>query len=643
MRFLSQSVRIARLEGRFYRAHPRLLWAAAAVAFIPALYVVIYLSSVWDPASHLGALPAGLVNLDKDVRYHDQVFNLGREVTDKLRAGRRFGYVEIKDPEEARGLVRTGRLAFALIIPADFSSNAIPGADMGAGRLEVFVSEGNSYQGAALARRFAEDLGHEINERLNERRWALVLSKTVGSQRSVERLRSAVDQLGAGAHELARGAGQGANGAASLSTGIARIDRGVARTAAAGRELGGALRALEARQPAATDLQHLKAGSEALAAGHAELGNGLARLHQAARTLHAGAMEYRDEARSSLFMGGRILEGSEQFADNLGRLETGLDDAVNGQRRLAEGAQKLHEGVVALTGGLQAQGAAVRTIVGGLPSDGQFDELAAGTAKLAAVGAALADGNRSLKEGALRLAAGIDLLADALPDSPEEIEGSAEGLANSVSPVVRVEAPVENNGSAYAPNIIAAALWLGAGIAAFLVHVRVMPREARDHGRVAQLAGKIALPSLMVLLQMLLVVVAVRAALGMRIADMGVFVLGLAVAALTFLIIVFALTKAFGDAGKAIAVLFLAVQLSSSGGVLPVELSGRVFMDISPWLPFTWVVRAIKVGMFGAFDQAWHLPVLLVAGGGLVAGTFACLFGHWRYVDPAEIRPAVDL
>jgi len=39
-----------------------------------------------------------------------------------------------------------------------------------------------------------------------------------------------------------------------------------------------------------------------------------------------------------------------------------------------------------------------------------------------------------------------------------------------------------------------------------------------------------------------------------------------------WILIVLALTKAFGDAGKGIAMFLLAVQLSSSGGILPVEV-----------------------------------------------------------------------
>jgi putative membrane protein len=103
------------------------------------------------------------------------------------------------------------------------------------------------------------------------------------------------------------------------------------------------------------------------------------------------------------------------------------------------------------------------------------------------------------------------------------------------------------------------------------------------------------------------------------------------------------LTRAFGDAGKALAMVLLAVQLSSSGGVLPVELSGGLFAQISPWLPLTWVVRAIKASMFGAYNGAWQTPLLLVAASGAVALVLATYLGRWRYVNAGGMRPAVDI
>lgn len=642
MKLWSQVALVARLETRFYLRQPKLILAALAVALIPAIYVLIYLASVWDPAAHTGALPVALVNLDHDVQYRDQVFNLGREVTAKLKSDHQFGYAELGDEQEARRLVREGRYAFALIIPANFSSNALPAADRGAGRLTVYTSEGNSYQSANLARRFAEDLGQEINVRLNERRWALVLTTAVGSQRSVERLNEAVLQLSKGAHELSGGTGQAFDGAKELGAGAGRLDQGVARLGSGVKELGAALRTLDEKQPEAEDLQRLKAGAEALAAGHQELGQGLAELRTGSSRLSSGVVAFRDEAKSSLMLGGRILDGAEEMADGMGKLDSGLQAAAAAQRKLADGAARVSEGVGALTGGMQSQGAALQTLASRLPADSQLDELVAGTGRLSAGATVLAEGNRKLRDGARHLQLGIDLLADELPDTVPGVEGSAEGLANSVRPEVEVEAAVENNGSAYAPNIIPAALWLGAGIAAFLIHVRVLPSEARGYSRIAQLLGKIAVPSLLVLLQALLVLISVLLVLHMQVAALAAFAATLAVSALTFLVIVIALTRAFGDAGKALSILFLAVQLSSSGGILPVELSGGVFMDISPWLPLTWVVKAMKASMFGAFDHAWLLPLLWVAVAGLLATAVACLVGNWRFVEQATIRPTVD-
>ena len=104
-----------------------------------------------------------------------------------------------------------------------------------------------------------------------------------------------------------------------------------------------------------------------------------------------------------------------------------------------------------------------------------------------------------------------------------------------------------------------------------------------------------------------------------------------------------ALTRLLGDAGKALAMLFLAVQLSSSGGVLPVELSGTFFATMSPWLPITWVVHGLKASMFGAFDGAWQTSWYQVLLAGAGAAIVATVLGRWRYVPRSALAPAIDL
>ena len=112
---------------------------------------------------------------------------------------------------------------------------------------------------------------------------------------------------------------------------------------------------------------------------------------------------------------------------------------------------------------------------------------------------------------------------------------------------------------------------------------------------------------------------------------------------MTFLLVVCALTRVLGDAGKALAMIFLAVQLSSSGGVLPVELSGSFFATMSPWLPITWVVRGLKASMFGAYDGAWQTPWRMVLAVAAVAALSSVLLGRWRYLPRDKLRPALDL
>jgi len=299
---------------------------------------------------------------------------------------------------------------------------------------------------------------------------------------------------------------------------------------------------------------------------------------------------------------------------------------TKGQKKLADGAKQLSTGVTALTTGVRAMNNGIRTMVSKLPEDAQLDELGNGAVTLANGANALADGTQKLKVGSDRLEAGMELMTRALPETIDAPEGSAEGLATSVRPILEVESAVANSGSAFAANLIPAALWLGAGVAAFLIHVRVLPRQAQRFLHPAQLMGKMAIPTAIVLAQSLLVFATLRWVLGIQVLDPWAFMVCLLLSSLTFLCIVFAMTRALGDAGKALAMIFLAVQLSSSGGILPVELSGSLFCHHQP-------VVADYVG--GARHQSNHVRCLRRHVGyahghgysGRCGGLLCCLLG----------------
>ena len=633
---------VLRLEAQFFARFPKLIAATVLVVFIPALYTFIYLASVWDPASRIHTLPVGLVNMDEGVEYRGQVFNAGWEVATTLRRRQTFGFQDFDNEADARQGVRSGALAFALVIPHDFSSNAIPGHEAGAGKLTVLTSEGNNFESALLARNFARELGHDVNESLNERRWKLVLLNAAGSQRGVERLRDGVDQLRSGAHELSKGMQPLVTGARQAVVGSQRVNNGVDQLSAGVKQLGSGLKTLDAKHPRNSDLDRLKTGAEQLAAGHGELGKGMTELQAGSQSIRASVNSFRDQARDSILVPAKVNDNLDLLLDGVTQLDTGLHSATEAHSTLSEGADKLSAGVTALTEGVRAMNQGIRTMVQKLPEDSQLDELDRGTDTLVSGTTALADGAQAARQGAERLSAGLDLLATSLPSNVDKPDGSAQGLATSVSPVVEVLAPVPNSGSGFAPNIIPAALWLGAGVAAFLIHVRVLPKHAQGFSAPAKLLAKMVIPTAVVLLQAAMVYATVVWGLHIRLARPDLFTLTLALSSFTFLCIVLALTRVMGDAGKAVSMIFLAVQLSSSGGILPVELSGTLFSEISPWLPLTWVVRAMKISMFDAYGGLWQHPMAVMAMTCAVALVSACWLGRWRYVNPAAIRPAVD-
>ena len=277
---------------------------------------------------------------------------------------------------------------------------------------------------------------------------------------------------------------------------------------------------------------------------------------------------------------------------------------------------------------MSALGAGVQTLSTRLPANERLE--------------AFATGGKELSDGAARLRDGLKRLEIALPASVERPEGSADGLAGSVRPVLENLAPVPNNGSAYAPNMVALALWIGAVMAGYLFNFSLMPASLVALSRPAQALGKFVIPATITMVQAALAFLMLVRGLGLRARSEGDLLLTMIVTSLVFLAILFALLRVFGEAGKLLSVLLLTLQLSAGGGVIPVELSGDPFKTVHAWLPFTWVVKAFRASLFGAYDQVWASAMGVVVLAGVVSLLLATIVGRWRFVPDADHRPGIE-
>jgi putative membrane protein len=610
----STAGRIIQSELTLLRRFRMLRLALLAFALVPAVYALIYLSSVWDPNAKTSALPVAIVNLDTGIHYKGQAVNVGEELTQGLMGTGTFGFRPMPDGDAARQAVRLGDLAFAVIIPADFSANAVPGVQPGAGKVTVIFSEGNNYASAGFARRFAEELGHQVNETLNEKRWQQVLVSVDGSGKNLAKLKLGITQLRAGAETLDDSVSKYSGAATQLSNGF--------------KQVGAGLRGMEAKMPPEADLKALRAGTQRVSAGHRELGQGLEQLQLGAGKLAESASQMQTRAAEIPTYGEQIAKVAGEFAAGGTQLKDGLTTAIDGNARLTRGSARIETNTGKLIDGATTLSESLHTLVSKLPDDARLDTFNSS--------------GKALAEGAARLRSGIDLVDSVLPATPGKLDGSARGLADSVEPTLEVLAPVANNGSAFAPNMVAMALWLGAVMSTYLFNMRTLLAEHASASMVAKALGKFSLPALLVLVQAFLTFLMLVFGLGVQAPNYATFAATMVVASLAFLAMVYLLLRVFGEAGKLIAVLLLTLQLAAGGGVMPIELTGDFFRAVHSWLPFTWVVKAFRASLFGAFDNGWLHAWSMVAAIGGVCLVLASVLGRWKVVSQADYRPAIE-
>lgn len=643
MGLFKNALQVAKLEGALFAHFPKLRFSVLGIVLIPALYAFIYLASVWDPVSRTSELPVAIVNLDQGTQVDAKQVNLGQDLVRSLKQRNAFSFRDRQDAEAAQREVRDGKLFFALIVPPGFSADAMGAAQSGAGKLVVYISEGNNYSGAGIARRFASELGHQLNETLNEKRWEAVLGVAAGSADGLVRLREGVAKLQAGAAALDSGLGQAQGGAAQLAAGSGKLADNLVLLTDGVKQLGAGARTLDQRRPAPSDLQALKDGASQLVAGHASLQTGLAELESGAGKLAEGAVQMQEQTQGIPLVGGKVSAGAGQLADGARQLQAGLHTASQGQGQLSAGAQQLSKGVHQLADGFSAYGAGVGTLASKFPADASLDQLAGGGHTAADAGKRLNAGLLQLKSGSAQLHAGLVTLAASLPPGVQEIAGTPQGLAASVAPEVVIDAPVASQGQGFASNFIPVALWLGATMTAFVFHLRRLPLAAQHYSRTALLLGKMGILGSINLAQAGAVFLMSALLLEMHPQHAIGLALTMALTSLTFMLVILALVRAFGDSGKAVALILMVLQLSSAGGMMPVELTNAFFRSISPWLPFTWAVRSVRASSFGAFGSEWASALAVLAAFGAVAFVVCLLVGRWKFVAPQEHRPAMDM
>jgi putative membrane protein len=642
MRLLRQIYRIARLELLSVFSQTQWLVTTCVVSVIPAMYLLIYLSSMWDPASHTRSLRVGLVNQDKGYTYRDQMVTMGGELVSRQMRKADLGYFPLATPDKARELVKSGELAFAIIIPPDFSALALPARMADEGRLEIYASAGNNYQTYLIAKKYAEELDAELNQALNEQRWKFVLTSSMASNDLFE-LKSALTKIQSGTQELNTGLQSVHRNSGRITQGVSQLSDEVNKLTTGSQQVAQSLRSMEVALPPSEDVRRLRIGAEELAVGHLEFDKALGNLHAGSVRLYQGVDQFKQSQSSVPFFSTGLLEAIDPLHTGLHDLREGIVKAQSGHTQLTTGSESIRDSVKTLAFGVRDLRAGLRQMIVKLPENAQLAQLGQSATDLASAQSELEHGLMRISDGGVFLQSSTQLLLNRMPTQVNLIEGSPEGLAHSVVSELKVVSQVNHLGAAMVPNVIPVAIWLGAGIAVFLIRGRHIALLARRYSSGAKLWGKAVVPLCIVGLQSLLSMGLLTLWFGLQVDHLLAWISLILCTAISFVFVLLMFIKLTGDLGKALAMLLLALQISASGGVVPIELSSEFFSTLSPWLPMTWVVQGLKAAMFSAYAGDWLRPLIQTLALTVICALITMAVGRWQYCRVSRLRPMLDL
>ncbi len=642
MRLLRQIYRIARLELLSVFSQTQWLVTTCVVSVIPAMYLLIYLSSMWDPASHTRSLRVGLVNQDRGYTYRVQMVTMGGELVSRLMRKADLGYFPLATPDKARELVKSGELAFAIIIPPDFSALALPARMADEGRLEIYASAGNNYQTYLIAKKYAEELDAELNQALNEQRWKFVLTSSMASNDLFE-LKSALTKIQSGTQELNTGLQSVHRNSGRITQGVSQLSDEVNKLTTGSQQVAQSLRSMEVALPPPEDVRRLRIGAEELAVGHLEFDKALGNLHAGSVRLYQGVDQFKQSQSSVPFFSTGLLEAIDPLHTGLHDLREGIVRAQSGHTQLTTGSESIRDSVKTLAFGVRDLRAGLRQMIVKLPENAQLAQLGQSATDLASAQSELEHGLMRISDGGVFLQSSTQLLLNRMPTQVNLIEGSPEGLAHSVVSELKVVSQVNHLGAAMVPNVIPVAIWLGAGIAVFLIRGRHIALLARRYSSGAKLWGKAVVPLCIVGLQSLLSMGLLTLWFGLQVDHLLAWISLILCTAISFVFVLLMFIKLTGDLGKALAMLLLALQISASGGVVPIELSSEFFSTLSPWLPMTWVVQGLKAAMFSAYAGDWLRPLIQTLALTVICALITMAVGRWQYCRVSRLRPMLDL
>ena len=289
------------------------------ISLIPALYNIIFLSSMWDPYGQLSDLPVAVVNNDKEASYNGNSMSIGKDMVSNLKENKTLDFHFVDEDEGKKGL-EDGDYYMVVTLPSDLSEKAASILTDHPEQMQIDyqTSSGHSFIASKMSDSAMTQLKQNVSTNVTETYTKALLNKMVD-------LKDGMSQAASGSEKLTDGANQLVAGSQTLTTNLHSL---------------------------ADSSLTFSNGTEQFTKGLSSYVSGVEQLHLGLGNFNSGLVTYTG-AVSQLDSGlGQLSSKSPELVGGINQLYTGVEAYTGGVSQLNTGLNQFSSGVSAYTNGV---------------------------------------------------------------------------------------------------------------------------------------------------------------------------------------------------------------------------------------------------------------------------------------------------
>ena len=325
------------------------------VSLIPALYNVIFLSSMWNPYGKVSELPVAVVNKDQHARFNSNTLSVGDDMVKSLKKNDALDFHFVSEAKAKKGLEKDDYYMI-ITLPSDLSQKAASILDNQPQKMQIDyqTSSGRSFIASKMSDSAMTQLKQNVSTNVTET-YTKALFQKMGD------LKYGLTKAADGSEQLANGASQLAVGSQTLSSNLATL---------------------------ASSSLTFSDGTDQFTKGLTTYVTGVKQLNSGLGTFNDGLQNYTSAVS-------QVDTGLNQLSSKTPELVAGVNQLNTGMKSYAGGVSQLNSGLSQFSVGVNAYTSGV-------------DKLSVGTNQLSSQSDTLRDSITQLNKGIKEISAQLN-------------------------------------------------------------------------------------------------------------------------------------------------------------------------------------------------------------------------------------------